>query len=138
MSKRTKRHTKKSILIDENLSPSYCEILEIVFGFNAEMVARGCKDVEWIKRQKDRNPMPVYFGCDVNMSRSKVEIDALKSVGLPCIVASQGFVNLRFDEQVWRVLRDLPDMRDIIAEDQRVFILVDFKNNKYEITRYDG
>lgn len=125
-------------MVDENLAKAYCPLLELVFGMNATMITDhfgdGCKDPEWILGMGKMNPKPIYFGCDLNISKKHFEREALKSVGgIPAIIATEGFVSEKFDRQAWKVIRHLPDFVDAVREKPQRMIAANFRTGKYEV-----
>lgn len=132
--RRDKLFSSRLLFIDAHLSPDYCNVINVVFGMTVETInsvfGQGAKDIDWIKGIRDRHGGAVILGTDFNMSRKNLEKQALASTKIPFILAVEGFQNLKFHDQIWRVIRDWPKVIQMIDETPGI-LEVDFERKKY-------
>jgi ribosomal protein S17E len=134
--KRDKLFLSRILYIDAHLSPDYCTVMDAVFGMTVKEInkefGQRAKDIDWIYGIRDRYEHAVIFGTDFDMSRKALEKQALASTKMPFILAVERFQNLRFHDQIWRVIRDWPTVMQMIDKTPGI-LEVDFEHNKYRL-----
>lgn len=140
MTKRSKSYKGRRLYIDNMLSPAYAVIFKTVYGFNAIPIktefGKDAKDLDFLPRLGRIHPRPILFGCDMQMSNTTLELDALASTKLTYVLAHNNLVQERFEEQVWKVLRLWPKVMIQIDENPNRLFRVDFANAKIEPRSY--
>lgn len=112
------------------LSPDYPTTFKTVFGLNAKSIksefGKYAQDEDFIPVLGKMRPKPILFGCDISMSRTPVELEALSTSRLTYVLAGNNLVQFTFPEQVWRVIRFWPEIMNELDAQPEQILRVDF------------
>jgi hypothetical protein len=67
-------------------------------------------DVVWIRALGARDPKPVVICGDGRILRNAAEAQALRESGLTFFHIAEGWVNLRWSEQAWKMIKVWPSI----------------------------
>ena len=109
---------------DENINPQMAALLEAFdprypVRHLTHQFERGTPDVVWIKDLASREQAWAVIAGDGRILRNKVERLALRQANLTFVHLAPGWMNLKWEEQAWKIIKAWPTIRDEVARASR-------------------
>ncbi len=107
---------RRRVIIDENLPDKIVDLLEICFeGMDVTPLKKhhgpGTKDIDWMKDLADWRPKPIVLTCDRRILSRELERKALQESGLTFVVFKPTWMDIRFPEKAWRLVKLWPEIQ---------------------------
>jgi len=102
--------------LDRNVSKQMARLIEVfdrdheVRHLDTAGFAHDTPDIEWMAMLAEEQPRPVIVSGDGRILRNAAEAQVLARSGLTFFHLAEGWINLPWDEQAWKIIKVWPSI----------------------------